>query len=67
MNETGQNIKNKRDEIIASYISKDEFLNIITNTDFVCIKEADLELLTGVIYNVNDNTFRELSKIIRIS
>lgn len=61
------NIKNKKDEIIASYISKDEFLNIINNTEFVCVKEADLELLTGILYNVDDNNFRELSKNIRIS
>ena len=67
MNETEQNIINKKNEIMASYISKEEFLNIINNTNFACVKEADLELITGIIYNVDDNTFKDLSKNIRIS
>ena len=46
------------DEIIAardSYITKEKFLAILTNLDFIAIKSAELHFITGYKVKGKDN------------
>lgn len=49
-----------------SYISKEEFIEIISKINFIKIKSADLELITGCICDGKDEKFQLLYKNIRI-
>ena len=49
-----------------SYMSKEEFINIISTIDFKFIKEADLELVTDIVINPEENRVETRSKTIRI-
>lgn len=52
-------------QIQKSYLSKEEFIKMIEMIDFVGIKKAYIELLTGVIYK--DDETKALSKTIDIN
>lgn len=51
---------------IDSYISKEEFIEIISKINFIKIKSADLELITGFICDNKNKNFQPLYKNIRI-
>lgn len=52
---------------IDSYMTKEEFIEIINNLHFTHIKEADLYFITGFVYNAEDDTTKTLGFKIDIS
>lgn len=52
-------------EVQKSYISKEEFIDMISRIDFLAVRSCDISLLTGFL-QVNDD-IKELSKRIEIS
>lgn len=52
-------------EIQKSYISKEEFIDIISRIDFLAVRSCEISLLTGFLQK--DDDIRELSKRIEIS
>lgn len=52
-------------EMQKSYISKEEFIDMISRIDFLAVRRCDMSLLTGFL-QVDDN-IKELSKQIEIS
>lgn len=61
---------NNLDEIKRSYMSKEEFIQILSNIEFLCIKEVTIELITGFKYIIDDKgdkTIKPLSKTININ
>ena len=40
---------------IDSYMTKQDFINMINNMKFTHIKEYDIDLITGFEYNVEEN------------
>lgn len=62
--------RNNLDEIKKSYMSKDEFIEILSKIEFLCIKEVTIELITGFKYIIDDKgnkTIRPLNKTININ
>lgn len=55
----------KINEVQKSYISKEEFIDMISRIDFLAVRRCDISLLTGFL-PVDDN-IKELSKTIEIS
>lgn len=55
----------KINEVQKSYISKEEFIDIISRIDFLAVRNCEISLLTGFL-NTDDN-IKELSKRIEIS
>ena len=51
---------------IDNYLSKEELLSILNNTNFIKVKSADLELITGCIIDGEKENFQLLYKNIRI-
>lgn len=51
---------------LDSYMSKEELLSIINNIDFMKVKFANLELITGCITDNKTKEFKILSKNITI-
>lgn len=68
MNKVENNIKEIKslNECSESYFTKEEFMNLLNNTDFKYIKKAYLELITGLIYNADEDYIKELYKTIDI-
>lgn len=52
--------------MINSYMTKEEFITMINNLDFKCIKSCDLELITSFIVNCKDKSFKQLYKKVSI-
>lgn len=52
--------------MVNSYMTKEEFITIINNLDFKCIKSCDLELITSFIVNCKDKSFKQLYKKVSI-
>ena len=63
MNET---LETKKFEIEKSYLTKEEFINMINSINFERIKECDLKLITGYIINYETNDIKPLTKNIDI-
>lgn len=53
-------------ESSESYFTKEEFMNLLNNTNFKYIKKAYLELITGFKYNADEDYIKELYKTIDI-
>lgn len=43
------------DIIKNSYISKEKFISMINELDFICIEECDIRCITGFVYDGNEN------------
>lgn len=43
------------DVIKNSYISKEKFIKMISELDFVCIEDCNIRFITGFVYDVNEN------------
>ena len=52
---------------IGSYMTKEEFIDIITNLHFTHIERADLHFITGFVYNAENDTTKPLGFEIDIS
>lgn len=65
MKEQNNNYLGKIAEIEKSYISKEEFIDMITRIDFLAVRNCDMSLLTGFLLQ-EDGNIRELSKRIEI-
>ena len=55
------------EEAKKSYITKEEFINIINTLEFGAIKNAEINFITGFIYDKKDEAVRPLSKRIEIN
>ncbi|MDD7757757.1 MAG: hypothetical protein PUJ51_25205 [Clostridiales bacterium] len=60
-------IQNKMFEIEKSYLTKEEFINMLNNIDFVRVERCDLNLITGFICDYAEGEVRPLSKRIELS
>ena len=49
-----------------SYVSKEEFINIINMLNFKAVRRANLDLITDIIVNANNEEMQVLSKQIDI-
>ena len=56
----------KKYEIEKSYLSKEEFINIINNIDFIGVKRCEIGLITGFIIDCENNDIKPLTKNIEI-
>lgn len=45
---------------IDSYMTKEEFVQIITNLHFTHIERAHMHFITGFVYNTEDDTTKTL-------
>ena len=52
---------------IESYMTKEEFVQIITNLHFTHIQRANMHFITGFVYNAEDDTTKTLGFDIDIS
>lgn len=50
---------------IGSYLTKEEFINTISNLNFTHIKAYDIDFITGFEYNAEDNETRPRGYSIR--
>lgn len=60
-------LENKKFEVEKSYLTKEEFINMLNNIDFDNVKECSLELITGFIINCETKEIRPLTKNININ
>ena len=60
-------IQNKMFEIEKSYLTKEEFINMLNNIDFVRVESCDLKLITSFICDYVKGEVRPLSKRIELS
>ena len=60
-------LQTKKYEIEKSYISKEEFINIINNIEFIGINKCDMELVTGCIIDTENKEIKPVYKSIEIS
>lgn len=60
-------IQTKMFEIEKSYITKEEFIDMISNIDFKRVKTCELSLITGFIYDGDENEIKPLYKRIELS
>ncbi len=68
-NDTDKKLKelvNKAEALKNSYMSKEEFINVINIIDFKFIKETDLDLVTDILVNLEEDRLEVKSKNIRI-
>ena len=56
----------KAEALKNSYMSKEEFINVINTIDFKFIKEADLNLVTDILDDPEDDSLDVRTKTIRI-
>lgn len=61
-----KDLETKKFEIEKSYITKEEFINIINNIEFIAIKKCDLDLVTGFILHIEDEEVTPLYKTINL-
>lgn len=61
-----QNFYNECNLKMDSYITKEELIEIISKINFIKVKSADLELITGCICDGEKENFQLLYKNIRI-
>lgn len=61
-----EELDTKKFEIEKSYMSKEEFINLLLSIDFERIKECSLELITGFIVNLETKEIKPLTKNIDI-
>lgn len=61
-----KDLETKKFEIAKSYLTKEEFINILNSIDFESIKECRLELITGFIINFETNDIKPLTKNVEI-
>lgn len=61
-----EDLKAKKFEMEKSYITKEEFLNILNSIEFESIKYCRIELVTGFIINIETNEIKPLTKNIDI-
>ena len=50
---------------IGSFMTKEEFVNMISNLNFTHIKEYDIDLITGFEYNAEKNETKPRGYCIR--
>lgn len=60
-------LETKKFEIEKSYLTKEEFMNIVNSIDFISIKECNIEIITGFIVDCEKNTIQPLTKNININ
>ena len=60
-------LETKKYEIEKSYLSKEEFINIINNVDFIGVSKCNLELVTGCIIDIEEKEIKPLYKTLEIS
>ena len=60
-------IQNKMFEIEKLYLTKEEFINMLNNIDFVREERCDLKLITSFICDYAAGEVRPLSKRIELS
>lgn len=51
------------EKIEKSYLTKEELLKILETTDFICVEQCKLDLITGFIIT-EDDKIKPLSKTI---
>ena len=56
-----QDLEVKVAEIKKSYISKEEFIEVINSIDFVAIKYCNIDFLTGIIIDGENGEIKRLS------
>lgn len=56
MGEGKINLESLNRNHIDSYITKEEFIEIITNLHFTHIERANMHFITGFVYNVENDT-----------
>ena len=61
-----EKVRTKMFEIEKSYITKEEFINMISNIDFERVKRCELSLITGFIYNGDEDEIETLFKRIEL-
>lgn len=49
-----------------SYLTKEEFINMLKLIDFKAVKNCDIELITGMIINTDEKEVKMLSKGVHI-
>ena len=59
-------LETKKFEIAKSYLTKEEFINLLNSIEFESIKECRIELITGFIINCETNEIKPLTKNIDI-
>lgn len=60
-------LETKNFEIEKSYLTKEEFTNMLNFIDFISIKECHIEMITGFIVNIEKNSIQPLTKNIDIN
>ena len=60
-------IQNKMFEIEKSYLTKEEFINMLNNIDFVRVERCDLKLITSFICDYAEGEVIPISKRIELS
>ena len=61
-----QDIENNVESRINSYLTKEEFINILNSIEFESIKQCRIELITGFIVNLETAEIKPLTKNIDI-
>ena len=62
-----EDFKTKISEIEKSYLTKEEFINILNNIDFLSVKCCDLQIITGFIVDFQTGEVKPLTKNIELS
>ena len=62
-----QDLKTKITEIEKLYLTKEEFINIINNIDFLSIKCCELHVITGFIVDLEKDEVKPLTKNIELN